>query len=324
MAGDRDAGARVDLSLLRKILWTGLAGLFAFSLSAVLDEPLKISLGDQLVITVVVGGVTLLVQFLIDFERRLSASVSYQEDGLVELREFVRQGFVQVSEATALVAEIEGSAIPEDSLRQAIRRAGMIDATAKPLLRHLADHEVVRLSENLLAFSSGHELFYDGEDRELLLGLTRKARTSIAATSWATESIHGDGFEAGFWLNDLGGRYLELQRAAIRRGVKIRRVSVYETPELLESPQFKVIKQLQLSAGVDVRMLSGEIPAGGIYDVVLFDDELSYDTTPVTRGASGAPWLLTTRLVFDDELVRERQLYFEALWDAAVPLTARP
>ena len=52
----------VDLSLLKKITWTGLAGLFAISLSAVLDEPLQISLGDQLVITVVVGGVTLLVR----------------------------------------------------------------------------------------------------------------------------------------------------------------------------------------------------------------------------------------------------------------------
>jgi hypothetical protein len=317
VALDPNANLRSSLSLLKKILWTGLGGLLAFSLSALVDDRLEVTIGDQLLLTAVAGGVTLLVQFLIDFERRLSGSETYQRESLEEMRDFVRGEFSTVNEATALMAEIKGSAIPEDSLTQTIRLAARFSKSVKPLLRDLADHEVVRLSENLKALSSGHELFYDGEDRELLLGLTRKARRSIAATSWATDSIHGAGFEGGFWLNDLGGRYLELQRAAIRRGVKIRRIFVYEKPELLQQEQFTLIKNMQVSAGIDVRILGGENPADGIYDIVLFDDELSYDTTPVTRGSSAAPWLLTTRLVFDEGLIRERQLRFETLWDAA-------
>jgi hypothetical protein len=305
-------------ALFKKIIWTTLSGLLAFALSALVDDALKITLGDQLVLAAMVGGVTLLVQFLVDFERRLSSAESYQRESLREQREFVSRGFATVNEATALMAELEGSAVSKDILKQTIRRASMISNSVTPLLRDLAEHEVVRLAENLGALSAG-QVFYDGEDRELLLGLAQNVRRSIAATSWATVSVHGAGFEGGFWLNDLGARYLELQRVAIRRGVKVRRVFVYETPELLKTEQFRLVKNMQLNAGIEVRILGGEMPAGGIYDVALFDDELSYDTTPVTRGAMGAPWLVTTRLVFDSDLVRERQLRFEAMWDVAEP-----
>lgn len=57
--------------LLRKVAWTLLAGFVSFTGSGLLDDVLHISLADQLILTIVVGGVTLLVQYLADVERRM-------------------------------------------------------------------------------------------------------------------------------------------------------------------------------------------------------------------------------------------------------------
>jgi hypothetical protein len=308
--------------LIRKIAWTALAGFVTFAGSALLEDLLDVTRADQLILTAIAGGMAFLVQYLSDLEGRLGESEDHTQSALEEIHSALRKGFTEVSEATDLMAELERSALATESLKRMVRRTGLITATTAPLARGLADSEIERLSETLQSLADGHEIFYDGEDREFLLALTRRVSKSIKATSWATVSAHGVGFEAGFWLNDLGGRYLDLQRTALRRGVKIQRVFIFESPDLIHTPELRRILTMQQNAGVEVKVRSGPIPSGGsITDLVLFDDEISYDTTPLTRGdMSVTPWLLNTRLVLKEDMVRNRIVRFAELWEDATYL----
>jgi hypothetical protein len=312
--------------LARKIGWTLLAGFIGFAGSALLDNVLHVSLADQLILTVVIGGVTLLVQYLAEFEHRLNESERVQRETLEDLRVLIRQGFESVNEATGLMADIDRSAGRRDLLKQVIRRSAHIAPTALPLAQSLAHSETRRLAETLQSLSDGHEVFYDGEDREFLLALARGIKVSLLATSWATISAQNVGFEAGFWLTDLGARYLDLQRMAVGRGVVIQRVFIVESPTLRSNPELIQILAMQRSAGIEVRLVDGAVAAdGGLTDFVIFDEQICYDTTPVTRReAPGAPWRLTTRLVLNEETVRHRMERFRELWSMATLPEGRP
>jgi hypothetical protein len=306
-------------NLLRKIAWTLLAGFLSFSITGLFDKVLHVSLADQLVVTIVIGGVALLVQYLVDVERRLDESERIQRTAVADLSRRIESGFASVDEATELMSEIERSALGRDLLMQVIRRSARVGPTALPLVEFLAGSETRRLANLLQSLSEGHEVFYEGEDREFMLALTRGLRTSLLATSWTTVNM---GFEAGFWLSDLGARYLDLQRDAVRRGVEIRRVFIVESPELMTDPEVRHILAMQRSAGVDVRYIEGSEAGqdGGLSDFVIFDEQLCYDTTPVTREVPGAPWRLTTRIVLDEDTTRHRVERFNELWRKASPL----
>ena len=63
------------------------------------------------------------------------------------------------------------------------------------------------------------------------------------------------GLDGGLWTSDLGIRYLELQREAITRKVRIRRIFVFENAEMALDEDFLRITQMQRDVGVEVRML---------------------------------------------------------------------
>lgn len=304
-------------TLLRKVTWTITAGFISFAISGLFGKMLDVSLADQLIVTIVVGGVTLLVQYLADVERRLDESDQLQRESLEELRGIIRAGFEGVNEATELMAEIDQSAVRRDLLKQVIRCSAHLTPAAPRLVQTLAASETRRLADTLQSLSDGHEVFYDGEDREFLLALTRGTSVSLLATSWATINADNVGFEAGFWLTDLGARYLDLQRGALRRGVMIQRVFIVESPSLMTNPELNRILSMHRSAGVEVRLVDGSEAAqdGALADFVIFDEQVCYDTTPVTRPQTpGAPWRLTTRLVLDEETIRHRLERFRELW----------
>jgi hypothetical protein len=73
---------------------------------------------------------------------------------------------------------------------------------------------------------------------------------------------------------------------------------------------------------VDVRYIEGSKAGqdGGLSDFVIFDEQLCYDTTPVTREVPRAPWRLTTRIVLDEDTTRHRVERFNQLWRKASPL----
>jgi len=311
-------------NLLRKVAWTLLAGFLSFSITGLFDKVLDVSLADQLIVTIVIGGVALMVQYLADVERRLNESDRSQQAAVDDLRRLLQRGFESVDEATELMSEIEQSAVRHDVLKQVIRRSGRITPSVLPLVQFLADSETKRLAETLQSLSEGHEVFYDGEDREFMLALTRGTRSSLLATSWATSTAAAVEFEAGFWLTDLGARYLDLQRTAVGRGVKIRRIFILDSPTLMTDPDLRRILAMQRSAHIEVRISDGSQAAqdGGLFDFVIFDEELCYDTTPVTRrGAAGAPWQLTTRIVLDEDTTRRRVERFNELWKRSLPLS---
>jgi hypothetical protein len=300
--------------LMLKVGRTALAGFVAFAGSALLDNVLKVSLADQLVLTFITGGTALLIQYLVEFEQRLKAFENDERRIIGDLQETIRHGFAGVNEATELREEIESSALNHETLKHVIRRAGYFSELNSPLVLRVADNEVDRLAADLQALASGHELFYDGEDREYLLALTSQSRKSIMATAWTTATS----LEAGFWLTDLGVRYLDLQRAALRRGVQIKRVFIVENPDVMRTDLVQRILSTQRTMGVEIRLLGvGPVPPDeSIADFVLFDEEISHETAPVTRrGESGA---LITRLVLDPTFVQNRVLRFQELWETAV------
>ncbi|MEU4238435.1 DUF6879 family protein [Actinoplanes sp. NPDC026619] len=307
-------------NLPRKIAWTALAGFLSFTITGLLDKAFDVSLADQLVVTVLMGGVTLMVQYWADVERRLNESERRHSESADTLHRLIARGFRSVSEATELMSGIEQSAVRHDLLKEVVRRSARVTPGASPLVRFLAGSETERLADTLRALSAGQELFYDGEDREFLLALTRGVTGSLFAASWATTHEDDVGFEAGFWLSDLGARYLDLQRSAVRRGVEIRRIFVVESPALAARPELARVLAMQRGAGIKVRVSTDREAAqdGGLSDYVIFDEQICYDTTQVTRReAPGAPRRLTTRLVLDDDTARHRVERFTELWKNA-------
>jgi hypothetical protein len=332
----RGDNAGSDRPLGRKIVLTSATGLLTFVGSALLDGQFAVPLPDQLILSSIVGGVTLLAQFLIDFDarlghvqwqtnRRLDAMEARQVANSAQSRHDMDLAFERISQATRFFTLIEKSALQTEALTELVDRSAQINGTNPKLVRDLAHYEIERISNLMKSLTTGDEVNYEGEDREWLLGLATHVSSSISATSLATVDAGGRGFEGGLWMNDLGGRYLQIQRTAVSRGVLIRRIFVFDTPEFAADHDFIRIRHLQRDAGVQVRVLdSGSVPEhlkSTIFDFVLFDEVISYETTPATRmEAAIKPAIVTTRLILRQERVSRLRQRFEELWAAALEL----
>ena len=112
--------------------------------------------------------------------------------------------------------------------------------------------------------------------------MTREAEPSIDAISLSTVDAGVQGLDGGLWTSDLGIRYLELQREAITRNVRIRRIFVVENDEITTYDEsFLRITQMQRDVGIEVRMLDHRlIPA---LDAVQIFDFIVFDGLSVTR-----------------------------------------
>src|SRR5262249_36495681 len=157
---------------------------------------------------------------------------------------------------------IEESELGKELIVQLLRHATSISQDSPPLIYKFAEAEISRLSRYLKDLGQGADLTYDGEDRDWLLGLTRVASKTIAATSLSTVDGWGNGLvDGGLWTSDLGVHYLEAQREAIRRGVEIRRLFIVDRPDLPSNPDFTSILKLHTEIGVRVRILrSNQVP----------------------------------------------------------------
>jgi hypothetical protein len=195
------------------------------------------------------------------------------------------------------------------------------------LLQRLARREVDRVASFLRQLPAGTEIGYDGEDRDWMLGLTREAQASVDAISLSTVDAGVLGLDGGLWTSDLGRRYLELQREAVTRDVRIRRIFVVEQEheEMIRDESFLRIIQMQRDMGVKVRMLDHKlIPdwmRSMVLDFIVFDGAVGYETTPTTSFASGPnrPGKLRTRLAPEPDRVRDLEGWFEELWERADP-----
>jgi hypothetical protein len=269
---------------------------------------------SSLELAAVVTLVALLVLFLIDLEIRLS-----------ELQGDMAAGFQKIDRSTELLNLIERSALETKLLTDLVEAVGGADDSVNPMLLGLARQEIERSTAFVRQLPTGREIAYDGEDREWLLGLTKEAQHSIDAISLSTVDAGMRGFDGGLWTSDLGTRYLEMQREAINRNVTIRRIFVFENQDLARDEMFMKITQMQRDAGIDVRMLDQqiipEILQPMIFDFIVFDGSVSYETTPATTFTVGKtrPVIVRTLLAPMPDRVRGLESQFEQLWAAADP-----
>ena len=268
---------------------------------------------DSLQLGALVIGVFMLAMFLIDFEVRL-----------LNLGEDLDRGLTKLDKSIELADLAERSALGTELLTEFMDVAGKTDENVNPLLLRMAQREIKRVTHFVQELPGGREIAYDGEDREWLLGLTQDTERSVDAISLSTVDAGMRGFDGGLWTSDLGTRYLELQREAVARGIVIRRIFVFESNDLVGDETFLNITKIQRDVGVDVRMLDHQlIPEwirSMIFDFIIFDGAVSYETTPATTFNAGTrPAIVRTLLAPMADRLDELQSRFEQLWEAADP-----
>jgi hypothetical protein len=218
---------------------------------------------------------------------------------------------------------VEASALRTDAMTQLVRHSIELGPQTPPLVVRFAQGEIGRLSEFLKEIGEGGNVTYEGEDRDWMLGLARNAMKSIDATSLTTVDARGAGFvDSGLWESDLGQRYLEVQRDAITRGVRVRRVFIMDRSGLAQDPAFLDVCRLQRELNIEIRVLDASAIPGtrrsSLFDFVLFDDVLSYETTPASNlDGEVRPAIVNTRLELRPNRVADRIQRFNDLWASA-------
>lgn len=305
--------------ILRRIAISLVVGAFGYFLTELTGQPEILSL----LLSLVFGGITLVVQFLMEFEHRLARVEAATSRHSSRVEESVQVGFTKISDVTKLFSRLEASAVHTDVVTQLVQRAAQLGPATSPLIQRFAQAEIGRLSTFLKDLGGGGSVIYEGEDRDWLLALTRNAEHCIRATSLSTVDGSGKGWlDGGLWVSDFGQRYLKIQREAVRRGVSIRRIFVVADAEPPSEEEVMAVCRQHQDCGIQVRVLDWtEIPIAhrdGLFDFVLFDQELSYEVTPASRLTEPSrATILSTRLELREEWVRDRAQRFDDLWMSA-------
>jgi hypothetical protein len=310
------ASASEHSSVTRKALLTvGLGGL-----TFLITNALRLPTEAQIILSILIGGIALILRFLVDFENRLAAVEQLEKDGMTEMRALVGHAFTEISEATALFGLIEASALQTDLVTQLVRNSTQISPTSPPIVYHFVQAKIRETSDFLKQLAEGGTVTYYGEDRDWLLGLTRNATVSIDAISLAA-------VDHGLWHSEIGQRYLDAQRRAAGSGKRVRRIFVLDSPAMADDPAIQQACAEQLSMRIDVRMLDrAAVPPPlqvQVRDLIIFDDTLAYETNPTTADPRHAQ-IAETRLVLTDSRVKECAQLFRELWDAAREPGAAP
>jgi hypothetical protein len=277
---------------------------------------------------VVFGGLTYLILLLVEVQRRLAALTAEVAASAETTARTIAQGLAKVNEATELYGLIESRGLRQDVTTHLVQRATELERTAPLLVSRFAQSEIARMSEFLGAMGEGGEVVYEGEDRDWLLGLTRKVTASIDAVSLDMIDASGGG-GGGLWASDLGQRYLDDQREAMKRGVRVRRIFVLDGPGWRDDPSLAAQVRQQQTIGIQVRVLDSSAVAasrrGSLIDFILFDDVMSYEVNSTQPFVDGAPSpILTTRLVLGEVRVADRIERFRDLWESATRLEPGP
>jgi hypothetical protein len=304
----RSPGAASDgSSVIRTAVLTIATGGVTFLVASLLDQPASICIG----LSVLIGGIALMVRFLVDFEKRLAAVEQIEKDGMAGMKKLVGEAFSEISEATALYGLIEASALQTDLVLQLVRNSTQISPASPPIVYQFVQAKMKEMADFLKQLAEGGTVTYYGEDRDWLLGLTRNATVSIDAISTAA-------VDHGLWNSEIGQRYLDAQRRAARDGRRVRRIFVLDDPAMADDPTLRRACEEQRRMKIEVRMLDRRsVPTPlqvQVRDLILFDDILAYETTPTTNDPEQAQ-VAETRLVLTDSRVKECAQLFRELWD---------
>ena len=342
--------------LLRRILVTVLIGAPTYLITNSAQNNQLWAVG----LSVFVGGVTLVVHFLVEVDARLDRLEEQQTarlDGVrrqqavrlesleaqqaarllavqesqaahtQEIRDLVQQSFLKINRATELFGLVEASALRTDAVIQLVQHSTQLGAEPS-LVSRVAQAEIVRTSRFLKELTDG-TASYEGEDRDWLLALAENTKVSIDATSLNTVDTRGSGLDSSFWKSDLGQRYLEAQRSLVRNGIKIRRVFIVDRPEIASSPDFVNICRRQAEVGIEVRILNavdfGAPLTATVFDFILFDNVISYETTPAYPiNDWSPPGIVHTRLQVQPDVVEDRIERYRDLWQSAKEFEVDP
>ncbi|MFF3938057.1 hypothetical protein [Streptomyces phaeofaciens] len=249
----------------------------------------------QLVLSVLCGGIVLIVQFLVSFVNQMHA-----------VKDSVDKRFADIGRATKLFNEVEK--LRDDGVPRLAENATKLVSTGPRILHDFANEEINRLAgvmEDLTSFSAETP----GENHDWLMTLTKCTSTSIDAIS---TSVVDD----GFWSSEPASRYLTAQREGIvERDITVRRLFIVK--ENQERAALDPICEEQRDMRIKVRVVALEqLPAhlrrGKMIDFIVFDKALSYEIHPDQLGLNSS-----TAVNARPELVQPLLRRFEQLWEAA-------
>jgi hypothetical protein len=251
--------------ILRRIALTVAVGAVTFGLTNLTNQPLPWAL----TLSVLIGGMTLLAQFLADVEQR-QESVEHRLGALElsnavvaqQVNETVRWEVSRLHENGRVLDRLAVSPLRADTVLKLLRLSAYLPEHAPGLAREVAQGQIDTAVSFLEQLSHGGEVSYDGEDRDWLLTLTGHAQHMISATSAITASADALGvLDGGLWSSELGHRYLDAQREAVRRGVVIRRIFVLERGWRPRRPQDVRSATQRRHHGPDLRRLRADARA---------------------------------------------------------------
>ncbi|MET9484809.1 DUF6879 family protein [Streptomyces sp. NPDC006638] len=288
---------------LLKSLITAFIGGTAYLLTNITDQPEV----WKLTASIFLGGASLIIQYMIDFERRLGGVEDTLTEHNAEMTRLVARGFARINEVTELFGLVDRSALPPDGVTRLVRSATEVGSSAPAIMQAFAREEISRLT-TLMENLNQKLVDYEGEDHDWIVSLTHCAAQTIDATS---TSVDRD-----FWPSELGQRYLRAQRDAVKeRQVRIRRLFIVETPDH-NTPELQQFCDNQQSLGIEVRVLAlSELsPIARMdetNDFIVFDESLSYEIGFDLRGVN-------TKTIMDlrADRVAKRVQRFRALWEA--------
>ncbi|KQX82505.1 MULTISPECIES: hypothetical protein [unclassified Streptomyces] len=297
--GDRIRDGEGARHVTQKILITVVTGGGVYLLTNVVG-PSEEDGPWQLVLSVLCGGIVLIVQFLASFVSQLA-----------DLRESVDKRFADIGEATKLFTEVEK--LRGDGVPRLAEHATKVVSMGPDILHEFAHTEIDRLAAQMEDFTN-LSAECAGENHDWLLTLTKCARTSIDAISTTV-------VDDGFWNTEPAGRYLTAQREAIlERRISVRRLFIVKRPEELAALEPICAEQREMGIQVQVVALE-ELPLflrrGKMIDCIVFDGVLSYEIHADQLSVNTS----TTVNARADEvqpLIRR----FDQLWEAAAAGTS--
>lgn len=279
----------VTLKLLVTVVVGGVVYLLTNVISSDDDGPW------QLVLSVLCGGIVLIVQFLVSFVNQMHA-----------VKTSVDRRFADIGKATKLFNEVEK--LRGDGVPRLAENATKVVSMGPEILHAFAHAEIDRLAGVMEDLTSS-TAETPGENHDWLMMLTKCAKISIDAIS---TSVVDD----GFWSSEPASRYLTAQREGIiERGITVRRLFIVK--ENQERAALAPICEEQRDMRIKVRVVALEqLPAhlrrGKMIDFIVFDKALSYEIHPDQLGLNSS-----TAVNARSELVQPLLRRFEQLWEAA-------
>jgi hypothetical protein len=291
-------------TVIWKVIVTSVVGALAYFITNITNQP-EIW---RLTVSVFIGGATLIVQYLTDFERRLETVESAFAQHATVMREVVENGFEQVNEATRFFGLVERAPVPTRAVTELVHHVTQLEASNQDIIHSFAEAEINRLAV-LLKDLKADQVEYEGEDHDWIVTLTHCCTSSIDATSTSVDS--------GLWTSELGRRYLAAQRAAIDRGVHVRRLFIVDHPEQIDD-DIKELRRSHEALGVEARVVAiSAVPPpvrlDPTNDFIVFDHAVSYEVSPDVVSAD-QQLIASTRLVLRGERVARRTRRFNDLW----------